>query len=351
MRLFDRYIRHSIISATLMVCFIAFSLLFFISLVGEASPRLSMGRIFLLALMSMPEQFYALFPIAVFLGVLIALSRLSLSSQLIIFRAAGISIARIALSTLKTVLLLVFFVTLFAETYMPRVQYYYAQAEQQAGEALHFSAFPAPRSIWVRQGAIFTHVQRVSGDAQLDGITHYVFNQDNKLQRALYAERAHLKGKRWELHDLVESVFHQGHVAAIKEKSTKEALSLHKKMDAYMQVSPNQQSLLRLFKTIEYRRAFGLSTSRSAFIFWKRILQPFATLVLALLALPFVFGSFRDTSASYRIMLGVMLGVVFYSVNQLFGPITIIYDFPPFVAALMPTLVFALLAVFLVRRA
>ena len=43
---------------------------------------------------------------------------------------------------------------------------------------------------------------------------------------------------------------------------------------------------------------------------------------------------------SMRVMLGVMLGFVFYMMNQLFGPITLVYQFPPILAAFMPSLVF-----------
>jgi lipopolysaccharide export system permease protein len=44
-----------------------------------------------------------------------------------------------------------------------------------------------------------------------------------------------------------------------------------------------------------------------------------------------------------RMMTGVILGIGFYLLNQLMGSLNSVIDVPPLVAALSPTLVFALL--------
>lgn len=349
MRILDKYIMRSILDATIVVSAVVFSLLFFMSVVGEVSPNISVLRIFLLGLMAAPKQFYNLFPISVFLGVLISLSRLSQTSQLLIFRASGVSMRRITISVVKTVVLIVCVATVIAETVVPKLQFYYAQAENQQGRPLVFSPFPAPRSVWVRQGDTFTHIAAFKNTAEMQGVTRYFFNRDEKLERASYAKMGQLQAKQWHLYDLKESVFHSKHVITDEKKVTNFNLHIKPHMEAFMDIPPDRQNLWRLYETIRYQHAFGLSASENAFAFWKRIMQPFSTIVLAMLAMPFVFGSFRDASASYRVMLGVILGVVFYTVNQLFGPITVVYEFPPFLAALMPTFAFAVLALLLVR--
>jgi lipopolysaccharide export system permease protein len=302
--------------------------------------------------MLMPAQFYMLFPIAAFLGALIGLSHLAGTSQLIVIRASGVSILQITWSVMKAALGMVVMITLLAEVFVPKLQYIYSLAESNKSVSLHaLPSLPVPQSIWIRQGNVFTHIDGFDNVNTMRGVTRYFFGQNDQMKRVAYADLGRFENKRWELQNLQESIFRDSFVDVTTEKTADLALKLRPKMEAFMEIFPDQQSLIELYKTISYRHAFGLTTSRLSFDFWKRVLQPFASLVLIGLAVPFVFGSLRDTSASLRIVQGVMLGVVFYTVSQLFGPITIVYQFPPFLAALMPTLTFLGVALVLLFRA
>ena len=356
MKIIDRYIARTVIFSTLMVSLVAMSLLLFMNLVNEVSgiqtTSSAMLRAFLLALMSVPDQFYALFPIAAFLGVLIGLGRLAATSQLIVIRASGISILQITWSVMKTAMVMVIVVTFFAELFVPRLQYIYTQAENDKGASLSaLPGLPTPQSIWIRQDNVFTHIDGFENVDTMRGVTRYYFGSHDQMKRVTYANKGYFENKHWELHNLQESIFKGSSVDVATEKTVDLPLKLRPKMEAFMEISPHQQSLFALYKTISYRQSFGLTVSRLSFVFWQRILQPFSTLILIVLAIPFVFGSLRDTSASSRIVMGVMLGVIFYTVSQLFGPITIVYQFPPFLAALMPMLTFLVVAIVLLLRA
>jgi lipopolysaccharide export system permease protein len=76
-------------------------------------------------------------------------------------------------------------------------------------------------------------------------------------------------------------------------------------------------------------------------------MQPFATLVMIFLAIPFIFGPLRSVSMGLRIMAGVIVGFGFYILNQFLGPMSQVYQIPAVVAALVPTMVFAMLGAFL----
>ena len=62
---------------------------------------------------------------------------------------------------------------------------------------------------------------------------------------------------------------------------------------------------------------------------------------MMLLAIPFIFGPLREVSMGVRMVSGVAVGFCFYLLNQFFGPISLVYQFSPILAALLPTLVFA----------
>ncbi|MFX8926233.1 LptF/LptG family permease, partial [Acinetobacter baumannii] len=75
---------------------------------------------------------------------------------------------------------------------------------------------------------------------------------------------------------------------------------------------------------------------------WHRIIQPFASLVMMLLALPFIFGPLRQTSNSIRLVIGLVIGFCFYYANQFFGPIVLLFHWPALLGALLPSLLFGI---------
>jgi len=65
---------------------------------------------------------------------------------------------------------------------------------------------------------------------------------------------------------------------------------------------------------------------------------------------PFIFGSLRTVSTSLRMVMGIVIGFGFYILNQFFGPLSMVFQLPPFLAAVAPTIIFAMVCVILLRR-
>ena len=74
--------------------------------------------------------------------------------------------------------------------------------------------------------------------------------------------------------------------------------------------------------------------------FWTRMLQPLTTVIMICLGVPFIFGSLRSASMSSRILTGIIIGFVFYMLNQFLGPIALVYQWPSWTAGALPTLLF-----------
>ena len=77
--------------------------------------------------------------------------------------------------------------------------------------------------------------------------------------------------------------------------------------------------------------------------------SPEAALVMMALAMPFGFIHDRMGGASARIFMGVMLGVGFHLLNGLFSNLGMINAWPPFMAALTPSLIFLAAAAWLLH--
>ena len=72
---------------------------------------------------------------------------------------------------------------------------------------------------------------------------------------------------------------------------------------------------------------------------------------MMMLAIPFVFGSLRSISLGSRLLMGLGVGFSFYLLNQFFVPLSTVFQLSPLFAAMLPTVLFALLGYVLMRRA
>src|SRR5207244_1124712 len=93
-------------------------------------------------------------------------------------------------------------------------------------------------------------------------------------------------------------------------------ISLNRDLLRISQVTPEQMSLVQLKSYIAYRKKNGLRASNYDLAYWRRLFQPFATGLMILLAIPFIFGPLRSVTMGLRFVSGVLVGFGFYILNQ-----------------------------------
>ncbi len=352
MILLDRYIRREVIWATLFVSLVLIAIQSFLMFMQQlhdlGQEQYGLFQVFMYVPMQMPTQFYQLFPIAGFLGCLIGLGRLAQSSQLIVMRASGVSIARIAWSVIKTAVLMIIVVTVIGEGLGPIWQ---QKSELMRQLALHtISSTGLVQSVWLREDNVFTHIQQIETDTKISGLTRYHFNAQGLMQKATYADAGKLINDQWELQNLKTTDFHKHHTTSYAQSQAHLKLLLNPNLQVQMEMGLTEQSITDLYHTIQYRQSIGLSANQLIFSLWQRIFQPLTSLIMISLGVLFVFGALRSSSMGSRVLMGVILGFGFYMLNQLFGPISLVYQFPPILAAATPTLIFLVIFLALLGR-
>jgi lipopolysaccharide export system permease protein len=346
----DRYLGRLYLSTTLFVSLIFVAVIGVITMITELS-ALTQGYHFSNALTFVMSEvvnyIYQLFPILSMLGAILALGHLAAGNELIVMRTSGASIKKIMFSISKMVLMLVFFVTLLGEGLAPEVKFMADKMKAQKlnnGQALHTA-----RGTWVRHGNGFTHFDKAMSKHVLLGVTHYKFNGDHELRRSLFAKRATMQNGQWQLFQVAISDLLPGSVKTSHVDSMMFDIGVSVRATQLSKLQPDQQTLSELYKVIKYRSDRDMSTKDYSLNFWQRIAAPLETILLVCLAVPFMMGPLRSATMGLRLMMGVMFGFGFYFTSQFFGPFAIMYPFPAWLAAFLPSILLLLFGQLMLR--
>ncbi|MGH8260939.1 MAG: LptF/LptG family permease, partial [Steroidobacteraceae bacterium] len=138
MTILDRYMLRAILGGTglFMAVLLAIAVLVtFIGEQGDVQGRYTALSAFWYSLMNLPQQGWELLPIGALIGSLLGLGQLARGSELIVLRASGVSVARIAGSALMAGLALIAIEVVVGELLAPPL----AQAATQEKAFERFS--------------------------------------------------------------------------------------------------------------------------------------------------------------------------------------------------------------------
>lgn len=350
MSILDRHIRKTIFSATLVVFLALLGVQSFMELVSQFSDigkgTYTVWSVLLTVPLRLPADLYVFFPVAGFLGCLLGMGRLASSSELIIMRASGVSIAQISWSVIKTAIILVFFMTLAGEWLAPNLQ---NKADKIQQSAMGFNNDNL-QNLWLHQGNRFIHITSIHSAQQMQNLSIFEFSKTGKLISATSAPEAIKKHNTWYLVDSEKTRFLSNKVEVSRSRFSVLPIVLDAQLLFSSSDNIQADSIVSLIKNIGLREHSGLLASQFQLSLWQRIFQPFTTLIMIALGIPFIFGSLRSASMSHRMLVGIIIGFAFYMINRLFGPFTIVYQFPPLLAALLPAMLFLFLYGILIYR-
>lgn len=349
--LFDRYIGRAVLLGVLAVLALLLVLIGFFEVIAELEDverGYTTAMAYTYVLLGLPRYSYELFPVATLLGSLIGLGVLAGNSELMAMRAAGVSIARIVLSVLKTGLLVLSVVVLVGEYLAPRAE---QQAQRMKMEALFDQITLKTRyGFWSRDGDTFINIRQILPDARLADISVYEYGEDSRLDRAIHAERGIYLPGGWVLQDVERSEFTPERIKVSRIPSQPWQTQLEPSSLDVLTVKPHMLAAWDLWRYIDYLKKNGQASVNYEVAFWGKLAVPLVTLVMLFLSIPFVFGSLRSAGIGQRVFVGAMLGIVFYLLNRAFAYMAVVYSLNALFAACFPLLLFLALAVWMLWR-
>lgn len=321
MRLLNRYIAKEIYFGTALVTvalgflFGLFDFIHELNDMGKGGYQLA--QIIMFVLLSVPGHVYELFPIAVLIGTLYGLGQLTAHSEMTVMRASGMSRFKLGRSLAKSGLLFVILTLLVGELVMPVAE---RTAQELRLKSLNNFVTSQFRSgIWAKDSGRFINVQDMSPDGSLKGIRIYQFDSKHHLVSISMAQQGHYAGnEQWRLEDVNRTYFEENTVRGEHIKEILWTTPITPDLMTTLLVEPEQMSLVNLFKYIKHLRENSQQSVRFEIAEWSKLIYPLSTLVMMQLALPFSLQRPRTGAIGGRIMMGIVLGLVYYLVNHFF---------------------------------
>ena len=346
MRILDAYIGRVITSTTFLTLAVFVSVSGIIKFVEQMRAvgrgNYDLAHAALYVLYAVPRDIEVFFPMSALIGGLIGIGMMASNSELVVMQAAGLSRLNIIKSVMKTAIVLVIVSMAVGEWLAPSGE---AKAREIRAQAISGgSLISAKNGVWAKDGDYFVNIGEVLEQGQLTKVQIYRFDEQLKLESWLSAESAIYQDESWLLSKVVNTQLSNNQITTTETDSQVWTSSLTPKKLGVVTVTPESLSIRGLIDYLDYLKANSQDQSRYQLAFWRKIMQPITLAVMLLVALSFIFGPLRSVSMGARIMMGVVTGILFFVCNEVLGSLSLVYQFPPIIGAISPSILFISIA-------
>ena len=315
----------------------------YIELLRRASTKngVTLGVLLEMAALKLPHTAQEVMPFAVLFGTMLAFWRLTRNNELVVARAAGVSVWQFLTPAVLVALLTgIVAVTIFN----PAASQMEATYEQLDARFLKQSSEQqlalSNSGLWLRQsdssgGQVVIHGNKmVAPELLLTQVTLFFFNSEHQYRSRIEASSAQLdngywiidNGKRWESGDQPEPVPQLRLATKFTTHRIEESLA-----------SPDTMSFWALPGFISLLEQSGFSAQRHRLQFNILLARPFLFCAMVLVAATFSLRMQRRGGATLMIMGGVAAGFTLYFVSNIVFALGLSAKLPVLLAAWTPT--------------
>ena len=293
---------------------------------------------------------YELIPITVLIGSVFVMARLAENSEFTVLRTSGLGPWR-AMAIVLRLGLVFAVVTLVIGDFL-------APAADRAGQLLRAKYVReitvGHTGAWLREKQAYHSYAVNVGVLQSDGTMRRLriveFDNAGRIVSTTDAGTGHFgDDDAWILQKVKRTEFATeattGVLAARQElPEYRWPTGLTSEMVSVALLRPERMPIIDLFQFMRHLESNGQSSQRYAIEFWRKVFYPLSCLVMVVLALPFAYLHFRTRGISSYVFVGVMTGISFFLLNNLFGHFGNLRNWWPWLTAAAPGLIYTLMS-------
>lgn len=369
MRVLLRYFSGEIYRSVLFALIAFLALFAFFDLMGELQ---GIGRgpyriehAFLFVTLGLPSYAYELMPIAALIGTIYVMAQFAARSEFTVMRASSLSMGRAIRMLMRIGVVLAILTLVLGEFIAPRATEFRESFKRRIEGAALSSAFRS--GLWAKDvlrdpisqqvlGSRFMNASRVEPDGTVRDVQIFEFDTRMRLLRRMSAAQAEfLGGDTWRLSQVKEM---QMRTLDGQSGSQQPEAVLRRQVDnatmrsditpdilAVLLADPKKMSAVDLIQFSRHLQENQQRSEQYEIALWKKLLYPAVVMVMMILALPFAYVQVRSGGLSLKVFAGVMIGLLFHLVNNLFSHIGLLNTWSPLATALTPSLIFLLAAI------
>ena len=301
------------------------------------------------AALRLPILAFELMPVSILIGSLLGLGGIAANSEIIVMRAAGMSIRKLAGLVAVPGVILMVVTGLLGEFIGPPLDFYARNMRVEA--RLGQDDDRLGNETWVKDGSVFLHLERVNSEFEFGTVYLYRFDAGNRLESIALADNSGLNDDdTWRLENLRETRFFDDRVQVAEVDQTTERFEINAELLGSGLAKPLSLSLRGLLSYIDYLERNELDASQYETEFWYRISRTVTVGLMPVLALAFVFGSLRSGGAGGRLMIGVGIGLGYYLASEMLANSGQVFDLNPATISWLPTVALLMITLIALRR-
>lgn len=370
MRIISRQFTKEILLATAFVLVVLVALFAFFDLIAQLD-NVGAGRPMSTALkltaLVLPERVYEVMPLAALLAAVYVLSRWAHSSEFTVLRVAGMSSLDMAKVLLIPGIILMLVTYAVGEFAVPAAERAWTEVRTSGA---NITARGYESGVWIRDvdksGSgtdryINVRSLKSSNLAQTGRWRVFEFDMTGRIKYVIEAKSASYDQAKqgWNLRSAVRytyPIISRDNNRPTSDRVLREpmktfffATSVTPDMLGVMTVKPETMSMRDLDTYVNHLKRNNQDTDRYEVTFWNKVFYPLAVLVMLAVAMPFAYVNARSGGVAIKIFAGVIIGVAFYALNNVFSFLGTVNTWSPIVVSVMPSAVMLAAAAVLMR--
>ena len=319
----------------------------------------------LYVLLLVPNHLYELLPIAVLIGGVFVMARFAKSSEFTILRTSGLG-PGLALKMLLGLGAVFVAITFIIGDYLAPL----ADRTAQLLKARYLGQISIGQTgAWLKEKkgnkSYAVNVSALSPNADMLNVRIFEFDASGSILSTMQAKQAVFNDdKTWGLKNVRRSEYaidgttlNSTSGAADGAVKNKQANIKHSQLETYnwktdlnadmvsvALLKPDRMGTLDLFQYIRHLDANKQVAQLYEIQFWKKVFYPLSCLVMLVLALPFAYLHFRAGGITAYVFGGVMIGISFFVLNNIFDYFGNLLSWNPLFTAAAPSMLYSLLS-------
>jgi len=192
-------------------------------------------------------------------------------------------------------------------------------------------------------------VRALDGNETLRDVRIHAFNAQGRLLSVTRAESAIISEGAWQLQNAsTQQLQHsQPDSVNLEPRMVPELrwpTAISSAMVASALLSPDRMRTLDLYTYMRHLKANQQNAQIYEIEFWRKVFYPISCLVMLSLALPFAYLHFRSGQIAGHVFAGVLAGISFALLNNVFGFMGALSEWTPWLTAAAPALMYSLVS-------